>query len=115
MPLLHFAFFLLAYLSTSSSLLAVDTLQVSPSDPVLEKWRWKHFNQESGLIGRVLDITEDRDGNIWFATQGQGVQRYDGVQWTTYTTADGLARDHVQTVIQTRDGAMWFGTIGRWP
>ena len=112
MPLLHFAFFLLAYLSTSSSLLAVDTLQVSPSDPVLEKWRWKHFNQESGLIGRVLDITEDRDGNIWFATQGQGVQRYDGVQWTTYTTADGLARDHVQTVIQTQDGAMWFGTIG---
>ncbi len=33
-------------------------------------------------------------------------------QWTTYTAADGLAHPSVRTVFQSRDGAMWFGTLG---
>ena len=31
-------------------------------------------------------------------------------QWTTYTIADGLANNDVRSVIQSSDGAMWFGT-----
>ena len=90
---------------------AVDTLQVTTPDPVLEQWRWTSFDRASSLAGGVRDIYEDRDGSIWFATI-RGVHRYDGYRWTTYTTKDGLAHDHVRTVIQTRDGAMWFGTNG---
>ena len=80
---------------------AVDTLQVTTPDPVLEQWRWTSFDRASGLAGGVRDIYEDRDGSIWFATV-RGVHRYDGYRWTTYTTKDGLAHDHVRTVIQTR-------------
>lgn len=32
-------------------------------------------------------------------------------QWKTYTTADGLAGNLVISVFQSRDGAMWFGTV----
>ena len=52
---------------------------------------------------------EDRDGNIWFATDG-GAQKYDGLRWTTYTTEDGLAHNRVIKISQARDGAMWIGT-----
>ncbi len=96
-------------LSAASPVVAVDTLQVTSPDPVLEAWRWTTFDRSSGLAGVVRDIFEDREGNIWFATD-QGAQRYDGYRWTTYKTEDGLAHNQVRTVYQTRDGAMWFGT-----
>ena len=86
----------------------MDTLQVTTPDPVTEAWRWTEFGHDSGLAGNVRDIYEDRDGNIWFTTD-RGVQRYDGRSWKTYTTEDGLARNEVRGVTQTRDGAMWFG------
>ena len=95
MPLLfHFAFSILTSLSVSSPLLAVDTLTVTTPDPMTEAWRWTTFDHSSGLSGYIRDIYEDRDGNVWFATD-QGVQRYDGYSWTNYTTADGLADDEV--------------------
>ena len=46
---------------------------------------------------------------MWFGTLG-GVSRYDGVNWQTFTQEDGLADDLVNSVYQSSDGAMWFGT-----
>ncbi|MDP6038492.1 MAG: two-component regulator propeller domain-containing protein, partial [Candidatus Latescibacteria bacterium] len=90
---------------------AIDTLQVTPTDPILEPWRWTTFDRTSAVIGDVKDVLEDRDGNIWLATD-RGVQRYDGLGWTTYTAHDGLADNDVRAICQTRDGALWFGTWG---
>ncbi|MBT3602547.1 MAG: hypothetical protein HOE48_25490 [Candidatus Latescibacteria bacterium] len=104
-----FYVFLLAILCVSS-VDAVDTLQVATPDPLLEDWRWTEYDRRSGLAGKALDpVFEDRDGNIWFATD-QGAQKYDGVHWTTYTTEDGLAHNTVYKIMQARDGAMWIGT-----
>lgn len=104
-------FLFVLLLSWASPVVAVVSLQVATPDPIHESWRWRTFDTSNGLAGGVRDIFEDRDGDIWFATDG-GAQRYDGLHWTTYTTADGLADNRVQTVIQTRDGAMWFGAWG---
>ncbi len=73
------------FVVAASPVVAVDTLQVSSPDPVLESWRWTEFDRSSGLAGVVWDIFEDREGHIWFATN-HGAQRYDGQNWTTYTT-----------------------------
>lgn len=90
---------------------AVDTLQVTSPDPMLEAWRWTEFDKNSGLAEGIRDIYEDRDGALWFAT-GTGAQFYDGIRWTTYTSEDGLGHDLVSREIQARDGAMWFTTFG---
>ena len=107
---------ILCLLLTSVPVYAVDTLQVTTPDPGTEAWRWTEFDRTSGLGGEVRDITQDRDGSVWFATT-QGAQRYDGHRWTTYTTKDGLPHNVITAVIQAEDGAMWFGTaagIGRY-
>jgi signal transduction histidine kinase/ligand-binding sensor domain-containing protein len=87
---------------------AIDTLNVAQSDPILDKWRWTVFDESDGLAGPVNSVYEDGD-NIWFGTRG-GVQKYDGLRWTTYTVEDGLVDNRVGPVIRARDGAMWFGT-----
>jgi ligand-binding sensor domain-containing protein len=51
------------------------------------------------------------DGALWFGTW-DGVSRFDGQTWTTYTTKDGLTNDSVEAIAVAPDGALWFGTGG---
>ena len=67
------------------------------------------FDKSDGLADRAHDVYEDKDKHIWFGT-AEGVQKYDGLRWTTYTVEDGLVHNKVSAVIQAHDGAMWFGT-----
>jgi ligand-binding sensor domain-containing protein len=60
---------------------------------------------------------EARDGDLWIGTAFEGLLRYDGETFTTYTTADGLAGDTVRGVHEDEDGTLWFATTGglsRW-
>ena len=63
------------------------------------------------LPGPSRDIFEDREGNMWFATDA-GAVRYDSTQFRTFTQEDGLPSNRVRTVTQTPKGALWFGTLG---
>jgi len=57
------------------------------------------------------NILHDRKGNIWFATW-QGIIRYDGKVFTNYTLKENLRRYHVFSLLEARNGNLWFGTIG---
>ena len=37
-------------------------------------------------------MAEDLDANLWFGMDGEGVRKFDGESFTTYTTKDGTAR-----------------------
>lgn len=55
--------------------------------------RFQVFNtgNTKGLrTGRFLLLFEDRAGNLWINTEGQGVTRYKDEVFTTYTTEHGL-------------------------
>ena len=74
---------------------------------------FENFTGADGLANDiVMDIAEDRAGNLWFGTYGGGVSRYDGEGFTTFTTQDGLAGDIVTSIIEDRSGNVWFGTYG---
>ena len=66
-------------------------------------------NGKSILTGELSFITEDKEGGMWFGTQG-GLICYapDGAQ--VFTTGDGLPSDVVTSYLFTRSGEMWIGT-----
>ena len=48
----------------------------------------------------------DSRGHLWF-TSGDGVHRYDGVAWRTFTTEDGLAHNETLGIAEDREGHIW--------
>jgi len=52
----------------------------------------------------------DKAGNLWFGTSKDGVYRYDGKSFTNFTTRDGLCNNDVSSILEDRDGNIWFGT-----
>ena len=58
---------------------------------------------------RINDITEDINGDMWFATTN-GVARYPGGEFTNYTTKDGLLDNKVNAVLADSKGNVWIGT-----
>jgi ligand-binding sensor domain-containing protein len=66
----------------------------------------------------VVDLFEDRAGNVWLGTIGDGVARYGvspgsvaGEKSLAYwSVADGLVGDTVVSICEDRDGNLWFGT-----
>ena len=82
------------------------------------------FTTADGLVGNsVQAILEDREGCLWFGTGkfilapwlgegGRGVSRYDGEQFVSFTTQDGLTGNEVLSILEDREGNLWFGTDG---
>jgi len=61
----------------------------------------------SGNVGCEL---QDRAGNLWFSTSGEGVYRFDGKSFTNFTTKDGLNDNDVSAIIEDKAGNILFGT-----
>jgi ligand-binding sensor domain-containing protein len=53
---------------------------------------------------------EDKDGNLWFGTTGEGVYRYDGKEFTQFTVKDGLSNNSIWSILEDKSGNIWFGT-----
>ena len=67
---------------------------------------WTTFNVHND----VWTIEQDREGHLWVGA-GDGVSRYDGQAWTTFTAQDGLAHDQLTSIVQDREGHLWFATV----
>jgi len=57
-------------------------------------------------------MIQDREGHFWFGTDGDGISRYDGREFTTFTTQDGLGDSQLRSISQDRAGHLWFGGHG---
>ncbi|PSL44254.1 two component regulator with propeller domain [Chitinophaga niastensis] len=53
---------------------------------------------------------QDKAGNLWFGTTGEGVYCYDGKSFTNFTTKDGLCNNTVWSILEDKAGSIWFGT-----
>lgn len=60
--------------------------------------------------GNVSCELEDKDGNLWFSTGGEGVYCYNGESFTNFTTKDGLCDNDVGDIIQDKSGNILIGT-----
>lgn len=67
------------------------------------------LEDESQLLNRVWSIIEDNNGNIWFGTVDEGAWRFDGKNFTNFSTKDGLCSDSILTIYKDKSGILWFG------
>lgn len=58
----------------------------------------------------IVEIMEDRKGNLWFGTVSDGAVRYDGKSLTYFNTTDGLCDNTVVSIAEDKSGNLWFGT-----
>jgi Bacterial Ig-like domain (group 2)/Two component regulator propeller len=73
---------------------------------------WTTYLNKKG----VGAITVDAQGNKWFGTWGNGVFKFDDINWTTYDTSNcGLTDNTINTNAIAIDlqGSIWFGTSSR--
>lgn len=67
--------------------------------------------QVSQYIRRIF---QDRKGNLWFGTVGDGVCRYEYTtgKLTYFSTKEGFGGVSVQGITEDKEGNLWFGTSG---
>ena len=52
----------------------------------------------------------DKDGTLWFGSNGGGVYHFDGRTVNNYTEIDGLKSNQVFSIVSDADNHLWFGT-----
>jgi ligand-binding sensor domain-containing protein len=52
----------------------------------------------------------DKNGYIWFTTLTEGVYRFDGSSFVNFSTKDGLCSNKVNSLIEDKNGVLWFAT-----
>lgn len=56
--------------------------------------------------GWILALVADASGHVWVGTAA-GLSRFDGQQWTTFTTEDGLADGVIYSLAVDSQGQVW--------
>jgi ligand-binding sensor domain-containing protein len=57
-------------------------------------------------------LYEDREGNVWIGTEGDGLYRARQQSITVYSKQDGLVGRNIYPVYEDSAGAIWIGTFG---
>ncbi len=65
------------------------------------------IQKSNGVLYNVFDLTQDRNGFIWFRTAGnQGIQRYDGYDFVHFLDSAGF----FSSITEDSRGLLWLGT-----
>lgn len=72
----------------------------------------RNYTITEGLAhSRVAGMMRDSRGFLWFATY-DGLSRFDGKNFVSYSQRDGLIYGRVNDLIESRDGTYWVATNG---
>ncbi len=66
--------------------------------------------QGSQPSDNVNSSIQDKAGNLWFGTTGEGLYKYDGKSFKQFTVANGLCSKGVSCLLENKDGKIWIGT-----
>ncbi len=76
-----------------------------------QQYNFKNYTSKNGLASSIVNnIFQDRNGYLWFATQGGGVSRFNGTEFKNFTKNDGLVANVVTCITEDKSGNIWIGT-----
>ncbi len=76
-----------------------------------QSYNFTPFGISDGLAhDRVIDVCEDKFGNLWIATGGGGLSKFNGINFKNYTIQNGLLSNYVRSVICDNKGNIWAAT-----
>ncbi len=84
-----------------------------------EGGHWRSVTDKQGISSNGVQCAlEDREGTLWIAGYGTGIDRLPGVhEWSAWTTAEGLPDNSTWSTVRDRSGRLWLSTghgIGVW-
>jgi len=69
------------------------------------------FNKKNGLSDNGFPaVLTDMEGNVWMASDGQGIFRFSGAQFTVLDETTGLPSGQVMSIEADRFGRLYLGT-----
>jgi ligand-binding sensor domain-containing protein/signal transduction histidine kinase len=71
----------------------------------------QYYNKHNGLRDNsFLDMFTDATGNVWMASDGQGVFRFSGTQFTVLDEAMGLPSAQITAIESNKHDSLFLGT-----
>lgn len=71
----------------------------------------RYYGKDNGFTNnQITDILTDKEGNIWFGTDGQGAFRFSGGTFSILDESTGLNYEQVMSIGATPSGRIYFGT-----
>lgn len=76
-----------------------------------QDYNYIHYTTKDGLAGNtVYDVSQEKDGYMFFATEN-GLSRFDGKEWKTFTVKDGLPDNEVLSIYCDKLNRLWIFTF----
>lgn len=74
-----------------------------------QTFRFNQYTTEDGISQNfIYSINQDQNGYLWVGT-GEGLCKFDGINFQTYTTQNGLSEDVITSSFVDENGTQWFG------
>ncbi len=73
--------------------------------------RKNKIDSYSITAGRASLALEDKKGNLWFRTDGNGAYKFDGKSFTHFSKKEGLCSNNVTSILEDQKGNIWFTCI----
>ena len=76
-----------------------------------QQYYFERFSVEQGLSQASISyILEDKMGNLWFATESGGLNKFDGFEFSHYYTSNGLPDENIKCLYEDSRNRIWVGT-----
>lgn len=59
----------------------------------------------------VFKIVEDKNGTMWFATDGNGIFTYNEWEVYSFNYNNGLSDNNIADILEDKQGNVWIGSF----
>ncbi|NOU38503.1 MAG: histidine kinase [Ferruginibacter sp.] len=78
---------------------------------ISEKYSFINYNNIPNIGNNYIHIVyKDKQGRVWFGTDGKGITVLQNDKFITYNKKNGLEDEHIYSIVEDKKGRIWFNT-----